>query len=177
TQIGDLPSELVVQRHGPAGPQKGKPESIHMDAGADENPRIFVHASFPSGRPRCFHPNPQSQAGANSPAQPSPRPPWAFSPKRQPGSETSLVYASETRVAIRPRLELVAPRACDTVFATTCGSSCSAPVRPAPYSRNCWSDKDMRSGAATETWSARIAFSVNAAPYRSPKSTRGICSA
>ena len=58
---------------------------------------------------------------------------------------------------------------CDTVFATPCGSSCSAPVRPAPYSRNFWSGKDIRSGAETATWSARIAFWASAAPSPSPQ--------
>src|SRR6266481_2277256 len=57
-QVGNLAPEFVVQEHQIAlttwSPKNKKPESICLDAGADEKLHIFVVGSFPSGEAQPF---------------------------------------------------------------------------------------------------------------------------
>src|SRR5260370_8629612 len=60
------------------------------------------------------------------------------------------------------------PAECDTVFATPCGSSFSAPSPPALFSRNYWIGSDIPSGTETAISSALTILSARAPPLPSP---------
>src|SRR5260370_3139090 len=60
------------------------------------------------------------------------------------------------------------PAECDTVFATPCGSSFSAPAPPALFSRNYWSGRGIRSGAETAILDALTHFPATAPTLPSP---------